>query len=118
MGGGSGIPSIQSCKIHTGSRIFVRGFIPPGANRFELNLLQGYSDGDDIAFHFNPRFDQRQIVKNHRRNGQWGQEENQPFPSYMPLMPGSQIDLQIACNPDKYTVRKKPLINLLRRKNL
>ncbi|CAF0895059.1 unnamed protein product [Rotaria sp. Silwood1] len=101
---GSGAPSIHSCRIHTGSRIFVRGFIPPGANRFELNLLQGYSDGDDIAFHFNPRFDSRTIVKNYRRNNQWGQEENQPFPSYMPLIPGSSIDLQITCNMDKYTV--------------
>lgn len=69
-----------------------------------MNLLQGYSDGDDVAFHFNPRFDSRTIVKNHRQNGQWGQEENQPFPSYMPLIPGSPIDLQIECNMDKYTV--------------
>lgn len=99
-----GVPSIQSCRIHTGSRIFVRGFIPPGADRFELNFLQGYGDSDDIAFHFNPRFNTRTIVKNHRRNGQWGQEENQPFPAYMPLMPGTQIDLQITCNPDRYTV--------------
>jgi len=108
--GGGGVPSIQSCRIHTGSRIFVRGFIAPGAKRFELNLLQGHNDGDDIAFHFNPRFDSRQIVKNHRRNGQWGQEENQPFPSHMPLIPGAPVDLQIACHHDKYTVRIKLLI--------
>ena len=86
---GGGIPSIHSCRINTGSRIFVRGFIPHDANRFELNLLQGFSDSDDVAFHFNPRFHSRTIVKNHRRNGQWGEEENQPFPSYMPLTPGS-----------------------------
>ncbi|CAF0749374.1 unnamed protein product [Adineta steineri] len=100
----TGIPSIQSCRINTGSRIFVQGFIPVGANRFELNLLQGYSDGDDIAFHFNPRFDTRTIVKNHRRNGQWGQEENQPFPHHMPLAPGAPIHLQISCQMDKYTI--------------
>ena len=104
--GGAGVPSIQSCRIHTGSRIFVRGYIPPNASRFELNLLQGYNDSDDIAFHFNPRFDQRQIVKNHRRGGQWGSEENQPFPQYMPMMPGTQIDLQIACEPSRYTVKR------------
>lgn len=103
--GGSGVPSIQSCHIHLGSRIYVRGFITPGAKRFELNLLQGYNDTDDIAFHFNPRFDQRQIVKNHRRNGQWGSEENQPFPAYMPLVPGQQIELQILCQQDRYTVK-------------
>lgn len=101
---GGGVPSIHSCRIHTGSRIFVRGYIHPNANRFELNLLQGFNDTDDVAFHFNPRFDQRQIVKNYRRNGSWGSEENQPFPAYMPLVPGSQIDLQIACLPDRYTV--------------
>ena len=100
-----GVPSIQSCRIQTGSRIFVRGFLPPGANRFELNFLQGHSDSSDIAFHFNPRFDVRTIVKNHRQQGQWGNEENQPFPSHMPLMPGSPIDLQITCDPYKYLVR-------------
>lgn len=100
------MPSIHACRIQTGSRIFVRGLIPLGANRFELNLLQGYSDTDDVAFHFNPRFDSRTIVKNHRENGEWGVEENQPFPQYMPLIPGSPIDLQITCNADRYTVRK------------
>jgi hypothetical protein len=101
---GGAVPSIQTCHIHTGSRIFVRGHIHPGANRFELNLLQSPSDGADIAFHFNPRFDKRIIVKNHRQNGQWGSEDNQPFPSFMPLTPGAQIDLQISCLPDRYTV--------------
>jgi hypothetical protein len=107
MGGGASVPSIQSCHIHTGSRIFLRGTIHPGAKRFEINLLQGYNDTDDIAFHFNPRFDVRTIVKNHRHNGGWGQEENQPFPPYMPLMPGAPIDLQIQCHRDRYTVRIK-----------
>jgi len=104
VGGGSGVPSIQSCHINVGSRIFIRGHIHPNAHRFELNFLQGYNDGDDVAFHFNPRFDSRTIVKNHRRHGQWGSEENQPFPSYMPLMPGVPIDLQITCQTDRYTV--------------
>lgn len=101
---GGSVPSIHSCHLHPGSHIFVRGTIHPGAKRFELNLLQGHSDGDDIAFHFNPRFDSRTIVKNHRRHGQWGSEENQPFPAYMPLAPGATIDLQIICQYDKYTV--------------
>ena len=106
MGGTtSAVPSIQSCRIGPGSRIFVRGFIPPGATRFELNLLQGHTDSSDIAFHFNPRFDARTIVKNHRRNGQWGDEENQPFPSSMFFAPGASLDLQIICDPYKYIVR-------------
>ena len=101
----SPVPSIQSCRITTGSRIFVRGFIPPTAKRFELNLLQGHSDGSDIAFHFNPRFDARTIVKNNRHNGQWGNEENQPLSPSAFLNPGAPLDLQIVCDPYKYTVR-------------
>ena len=101
---GGAVPSIQSCHIRTGSRIFVRGQIHPTAKRFELNFLQGHSDGSDIAFHFNPRFDSRTIVKNHRAHGQWGSEENQPFPGYMPLMPGAMVDLQVVCDPMKYLV--------------
>ena len=72
-----------------------------------MNFLQGYQDTDDVAFHFNPRFDQRTIVKNHRRNGQWGQEENQPFPPHMPLYPGAAIDLQITCSMDRYLVKQR-----------
>lgn len=98
------VPSIQSCQIHTGSRIFVRGQIHPNAKRFELNFLQGHTDSSDVAFHFNPRFDSRTIVKNHRSHGQWGNEENQPFPPHMPLMPGAMIDLQIVCDPMRYIV--------------
>ena len=88
---GGAVPSIQSCHIHTGSRIFVRGQIHPNAKRFELNFLQGHSDSSDI-------------VKNHRAHGHWGSEENQPFPNYMPLMPGAMIDLQVVCDPMKYLV--------------
>lgn len=96
--------SIQPCHLNIGSRIFVRGYLPMNPNRFEFNFLQGYSDTDDIAFHFNPRFDTRTIVKNHRSRGVWGQEENQPFPPYVPLVPGAAVDLQVACLADRYTV--------------
>jgi len=100
------IGSIQPCHMHVGSRITLSGSISLDAKQFEINLLQGYSDADDIAFHFNLHFDSRTIVKNHRRNDQWGQEENQSFPSSMPLKPGSSFNLEITCYSDKYTVNR------------
>jgi len=100
--GFSSDPSIKPCALHPGSRISLQGFINPGAQRFEVNLLNGYSGDSDIAFHFNPRFDQQQIVKNWRINGQWQQEENTPIP--YGLQPGQPFNIHIYCHHDRYQV--------------
>jgi len=101
--GSSGDPSIKPCVLHPGSRISLQGYINPGAQRFEVNLLHGYSEGSDVAFHFNPRFDQQQIVKNWRINGQWQQEENTPLSSWV-LTPGQPFNIHIYCHHDRYQV--------------
>lgn len=45
--------------------------------RFSVNLTCGKnpSASPDYAFHFNPRLEQRYMVRNSRLNGQWGNEE-------------------------------------------
>jgi len=101
--GSSSDGSIKPCNLHPGSRISVQGYINPGAQRFEVNLLHGYTEGSDVAFHFNPRFDQQQIVKNWRINGQWQQEENTPLPPWI-LTPGQPYDIHIYCHHDRYQV--------------
>jgi len=101
--GGGGDGSIKPCALYPGSRISLQGYINPGAQRFEVNLLHGYSEGSDVAFHFNPRFDQQQIVKNWRINGQWQQEENSPLPQWV-LVPGQPFNIHIYCHQDRYQV--------------
>uniref|UniRef100_W5UDI3 Galectin n=1 Tax=Ictalurus punctatus TaxID=7998 RepID=W5UDI3_ICTPU len=63
-----------------GWSIIVRGQPTSEANKFEINFL---CDQDDrIAFHFNPRFTESDIVCNSFLANQWGQEErctNFPF---------------------------------------
>ncbi|XP_017309580.1 grifin [Ictalurus punctatus] len=63
-----------------GWSIIVRGQPSSEANKFEINFL---CDQDDrIAFHFNPRFTESDIVCNSFLANQWGQEErctNFPF---------------------------------------
>lgn len=71
------------------------------ASRFEFNLLTGLYDGADVAFHFNPRFDQREAVRNSCQGGGWGGEEKQ---GGFPLQPGQPFDLQIICFPEHYQV--------------
>ncbi|VDN19592.1 unnamed protein product [Cylicostephanus goldi] len=63
-------------KLRAGQRILMHA-IPKG-NRWNLDLL---GRGDDILFHFNPRFRDKQIVRNSFKGGEWGREEREgPFP--------------------------------------
>lgn len=53
-----------------------------------MNFQSGFS-GNDIAFHFNPRFEEGgYVVCNTKQNGQWGPEERKmqmPFQKGMPF---------------------------------
>ncbi|XP_039631757.1 grifin [Polypterus senegalus] len=69
-----------------GWSIIVKGEAPTTANKFEINLM---CDRDDrIAFHFNPRFSESDIVCNSYVSNRWGQEErsnNFPFGAEEPF---------------------------------
>lgn len=45
--------------------------------RFSIDLLcaSNQHQNPDIGFHFNPRLEQRYVVRNCRLNGHWGEEE-------------------------------------------
>ncbi|KHJ89372.1 galactoside-binding lectin [Oesophagostomum dentatum] len=62
--------------MRSGQRILVHG-IPKG-DRWNLDLL---GRGGDILFHFNPRFKEKQVVRNSYQGGNWNKEEREgPFP--------------------------------------
>ncbi|XP_034154649.1 grifin [Pangasianodon hypophthalmus] len=69
-----------------GWSIIVKGQSSSQANKFEINFL---CDQDDrIAFHFNPRFTESDIVCNSFLTNRWGQEErcsNLPFGTNEPF---------------------------------
>ncbi|XP_034799205.2 galectin-9B-like [Pan paniscus] len=66
-----------------------RLFAFPGP-RFAVDFQTGFS-GNDIAFHFNPRFeDGGYVVCNTRQKGRWGPEERK---MHMPFQKGMPFDL-------------------------
>uniref|UniRef100_A0A3B4E717 Galectin n=1 Tax=Pygocentrus nattereri TaxID=42514 RepID=A0A3B4E717_PYGNA len=69
--------------------------------RFDINIHKG----DDIAFHFNPRFNEdgnQVIVRTTRIEGVWGPEERElPF---FPFSPGKPFEIKIFCTSSDYRV--------------
>jgi len=66
--------------------------------RFNINLLR---KNGDIALHFNPRFDEKAIVRNALQAGEWGNEERE---GKMPLEKGVGFDLQITNEPYAFQI--------------
>ncbi|CAJ0965256.1 unnamed protein product [Ranitomeya imitator] len=63
-----------------------------------------YVEGNDVAFHINPRFDEKPyvVVRNSMIQGKWGQEERQ-CPKF-PFQMQQPFKLQILFEPDGYKV--------------
>ncbi|KAK7830038.1 hypothetical protein U0070_003493 [Myodes glareolus] len=74
--------------LQEGLQITIQGTIHAFANRIAVNFQTGFS-GNDIAFHFNPRFeDGGYVVCNTKQKGHWGPEERKmqmPFQKGMPF---------------------------------
>ena len=75
--------------------------------RFAINLQCGQdAESDDIAFHFNPRFSEGEVVRNSREGGEWGEEErDQP---YFPFQPEDRFELAFVVLPYGIRVSADP----------
>ncbi|KAF3849660.1 hypothetical protein F7725_019379 [Dissostichus mawsoni] len=80
----------------------ILGHVKPDAKMFTVNFLKG----NDIAFHFNPRFSEggkQVLVRNHKLGERWGPEERElkgPFPFAL----GSPFEMKILCTPEAFRV--------------
>jgi len=88
-------------NVFPGRVVTINGRSNNNASRFEFNLLTGNYNGADVAFHFNPRFDQHEAVRNSCQGGGWGNEEKQ---GGFPLYPGQEFEIQIICFHEHYQV--------------
>ncbi|NWX33163.1 LEG3 protein, partial [Notiomystis cincta] len=81
--------------------ITITGTVNPNPDRFSLDFKRG----NDVAFHFNPRFNEdhkKVIVCNSKFQNNWGKEER-TAPRF-PFEAGKPFKLQILCETDHFKV--------------
>uniref|UniRef100_A0A2K6GR37 Galectin n=1 Tax=Propithecus coquereli TaxID=379532 RepID=A0A2K6GR37_PROCO len=88
--------------LQDGLQITVNGsVINSRENRFAVNLQTGFSD-NDIALHFNPRFEKEgYVVCNTRQKGRWGPEERK---KPMPFQKGRPFELSFLVQSSDFKV--------------
>ncbi|KHN87849.1 Galectin-5 [Toxocara canis] len=76
--------------LQDGQRVRIVGLPNADASHFTVNLRRG----DNINFHFNPRFNQGCVVMNNREYGEWQAEE---YINSVPFTPGKLFTLDLVC---------------------
>ncbi|XP_028579920.2 galectin-8 isoform X1 [Podarcis muralis] len=87
-----------------GELVVIRGSVPEGAERFQIDFQCGNSTKPraDVAFHFNPRFKKSGcIVCNTLQNERWGWEE---ITHAMPFGKGKPFEIVFMVLHDKFQV--------------
>ncbi|XP_045842266.1 galectin-9 isoform X3 [Meles meles] len=88
--------------LQDGLKITVNGTVlHHSGTRFAVNFRSGHSE-NDIAFHFNPRFEEGgYVVCNTKQNGTWGPEERK---MHMPFQMGHPFELCFLVDSEDFKV--------------
>uniref|UniRef100_A0A8D1NY00 Galectin n=1 Tax=Sus scrofa TaxID=9823 RepID=A0A8D1NY00_PIG len=88
--------------LQDGLQITINGTVlMSSGSRFTVNLQTGHRD-NDIAFHFNPRFEEGgYVVCNTKQNGIWGPEERK---MQMPFQRGHPFELSFLVQSSQFQV--------------
>jgi hypothetical protein len=84
--------------LPTDKSLFIYATPEKKGKRFNINLLR---KNGDIALHFNPRFDEKAVVRNALQAGEWGNEERE---GKIPFEKGVGFDLQITNEPYAFQI--------------
>ncbi|KAK7482186.1 hypothetical protein BaRGS_00026535, partial [Batillaria attramentaria] len=95
---------IPGGRLLSGKLITILGEVNnvPEANSFSINLCVERSIDPDCVFHFNPRFHQNCVVRNHMSGGKWGSEERS---GGLPIAKGRPFEINILVTAAGYEVR-------------
>lgn len=85
--------------LYPSKTIIVAGIVLPNAKRFHINLYSGM----DIAFHLNPRFNEKVVVRNTQINNTWGPEERNLL-GKIPFSCGQSFSVWILCESHCFKV--------------
>ncbi|XP_053291218.1 galectin-3b [Pleuronectes platessa] len=81
--------------------ITIAGTVKHNPNKFTVDLLAS----KDLAFHFNPRFNdygKKVLVRNSFIGGSWGKEEREV--KHFPFVPGQAFEIKIMCTNTEFKV--------------
>ncbi|KAL1462249.1 hypothetical protein WDU94_014100 [Cyamophila willieti] len=92
--------TLKDC-FETGLSITIQGHVPRHSRSFAVNFIISGHDDDDIALHFNPRFDVNYCVRNSCRNAVWGEEEKAAY-LCNPFRLDENFVLEIFCAPKEF----------------
>ncbi|CAB1348244.1 unnamed protein product [Coregonus sp. 'balchen'] len=96
-GAGGNLPVMDGQPIYN-PPVPYSSMIPGGM--FSINFMVGGSR--DIAFHMNPRLQEREVVRNSMIGGSWGMEEREI--SINPFQAGQYFDMSIRCGNQRFKV--------------
>uniref|UniRef100_A0A4W3JPY3 Galectin n=1 Tax=Callorhinchus milii TaxID=7868 RepID=A0A4W3JPY3_CALMI len=82
-----------------GWNVTLKGEPTSEANRFDINFLCDKSE--QIAFHFNPRITESELVCNSKLANKWGKEERTPF---CPLEAEEPFQMEISSDEEYFHV--------------
>lgn len=89
--------------LKSGICITIEGCVQSKCLRFAINFMCGRGPLASIAFHFNPRLDQRYVVRNCRIRGEWGDEETTSLAKFN-FEQGKKFTIDILICTDKFMV--------------
>jgi hypothetical protein len=81
-----------------GKRLFVSGMPEKKVKQFSINLL---TTAGEVAFHCNPRFSEKHVVRNSQIGGAWGAEESE---GKFPFEKDTGFDIIVVNEPYAYQV--------------
>ncbi|XP_054855929.1 galectin-4 [Eublepharis macularius] len=83
--------------LRAGMSVYIQGVIHHSTNSFRVN----FSCGNDIALHFNPRFQGHdKVVLNTFHGGNWGKEEHH----HMPFQLGQHFEIMFIVTNEHYQI--------------
>ncbi|XP_043919210.1 galectin-2-like isoform X2 [Protopterus annectens] len=89
--------------MKTGTTLKIKGKVDSDAARFNVNLG---NNSNDLALHFNPRFDDSRdgyvIVCNSKSGGSWQSEQRE---KQLPFSQGSTVKFSIEFKDDKFVIK-------------
>ncbi|CAG5126306.1 unnamed protein product, partial [Candidula unifasciata] len=96
--------------ISVGTDVVISGRPNPDFTRFSINLCAGPTHDSDTALHFNPRFNEGKVVRNHKQGGSWGMEETS---GGMPFRRGHNFEfhMKVEAQCYKITINNKHFCN-------